>query len=233
VAWMSLSEGERAGRTLDLVLGEDLTKVKTGNIGAIQGETTATWGLVGAQMAAQAAMFGMIYATQKWGEDSWQATAVIGALAGVVMGLAVAKQLAFDAGSGKMWATVAIGAVTMAAFNVMMRDMMKMPKQEELKFKPLKLGGDTTGGGGELYDMGGTIPSRRIYDNGGIAGRHFPAMVEPGETIIPKTQNMLGGGGLTINMGDVQVQDGEDFAERVAEALPLALRRVDESGGFA
>jgi hypothetical protein len=38
--------------------------------------------------------------------------------------------------------------------------------------------------------------------------------------------------GLTINMGDVMVQDGEDFAERVAEALPNAIRQVSDSGGI-
>ena len=38
--------------------------------------------------------------------------------------------------------------------------------------------------------------------------------------------------GITINMGDVNVQDGEDFAERVAEALPAALRKQNDIGGI-
>ena len=33
-------------------------------------------------------------------------------------------------------------------------------------------------------------------------------------------------------MGDVNVQDGEDFAERVAEALPGALQRVNDQGAI-
>ena len=43
---------------------------------------------------------------------------------------------------------------------------------------------------------------------------------------------MLGAGGITLNMGDVMVQDGEDFAERVAAALPEALRKQNDIGGI-
>jgi len=85
-----------------------------------------------------------------------------------------------------------------------------------------------------IYDTGGRIP---MYETGGPRGmglgsRHKTVMVEPGETIIPKTQNMLGGAGITLNMGDVMVQDGEDFAERVAAALPEAIRRQNDAGGI-
>jgi len=79
------------------------------------------------------------------------------------------------------------------------------------------------------YDGGGTfIPT---YDNGGMTTEHGMAILQKGETIIPKTQNMLGGG-ITLNMGDVNVQDGEDFAERVAAALPSALQRVNDQGAI-
>ena len=79
------------------------------------------------------------------------------------------------------------------------------------------------------YDMGG-----RIYDSGGsLGGRHFPVMVEPGETITSKTQNMLGGAGITLNIqGDIVTNDADDFAERIAIALPEALRRQNELGGI-
>ena len=72
-----------------------------------------------------------------------------------------------------------------------------------------------------------------MYDNGGrIGSRHFPVMVEPGETIIPKTQNMLGSG-ITLNIqGDIVTNDAEDFAERIAEVLPRALRNINDSGGI-
>jgi len=79
------------------------------------------------------------------------------------------------------------------------------------------------------YDGGGTyLP---VYDNGGMSTEHGMAVLQKGETVIPKTQNMLGGG-ITLNMGDVNVQDGEDFAERVAAALPSALQRVNDSGAI-
>ena len=74
----------------------------------------------------------------------------------------------------------------------------------------------------------------RMYDMGGIAGRHFPVLVEPGETIVPKTQNMLGGsGGITLNIeGDIVTNDADDFAERIAEVLPEALRMTNDIGGI-
>jgi len=81
------------------------------------------------------------------------------------------------------------------------------------------------------FDMGGRI----MYDTGGSLGsRHFPVLVEPGETIIPKTQNMLsGGGGITLNIqGDIVTNDADDFAERIAVALPEALRRQNDIGGI-
>ena len=79
------------------------------------------------------------------------------------------------------------------------------------------------------YDMGG-----RIYDSGGsLGGRHFPIMVEPGETITSKTQNMLGGSGITLNIqGDIVTDNAEDFAERIAQVLPQALRRQNDIGGI-
>ena len=81
------------------------------------------------------------------------------------------------------------------------------------------------------FDMGGRI----MYDTGGSLGsRHFPVLVEPGETIIPKTQNMLsGGGGITLNIqGDIVTNDADDFAERIAQVLPEALRRQNDMGGI-
>ena len=87
-----------------------------------------------------------------------------------------------------------------------------------------------TGGGTDapIYDMGG-----KIYDTGGLGGRHFPIMVEPGESVVSKTQNMLGGSGITLNIaGDIVTNDADDFAERIAVALPEALRRQSDMGGI-
>ena len=81
------------------------------------------------------------------------------------------------------------------------------------------------------YDLGGVyIPT---YDNGGRPTQdHGLAMLQKGETVIPKTQNMLGGGGITVNMGDVNAQDGTDFAEKLADALPEAIRRQNDIGAI-
>jgi len=81
-----------------------------------------------------------------------------------------------------------------------------------------------------MYDGGGMFVTP-MYDNGGPTTEHGLAMLQKGETIIPKTQNMLDSG-ITLNISDIHVQDGEDFAERVAEALPAALRRQNDIGGI-
>ena len=79
------------------------------------------------------------------------------------------------------------------------------------------------------YDLGGTfMPS---YDNGGYSTEHGMAILQKGETVIPKTQNMLSGG-ITLNFGDINAQDGTDFAEKVASALPDAIRRVNDQGAI-
>ena len=76
----------------------------------------------------------------------------------------------------------------------------------------------------------------RMYDMGGrasLGGRHFPVMVEPGETITSKSKNMLGGGGITLNIGgDIVTDNAEDFADRIAQVLPEALRRQSDIGGI-
>ena len=89
----------------------------------------------------------------------------------------------------------------------------------------------TSSDGEHSLKFGGRI----MYDTGGSLGsRHFPVLVEPGETIIPKTQNMLGGSsGITLNIqGDIVTNDAEDFAHRIAEVLPQALRAQNDMGGI-
>ena len=45
---------------------------------------------------------------------------------------------------------------------------------------------------------------------------------------------MLGGaGGITLNIqGDIVTNDADDFAERISQALPEALRRQNDIGGI-
>ena len=91
-----------------------------------------------------------------------------------------------------------------------------------------------TAGGGTIAAADTGMFARRTYDEGGIIGpRHQMVYVEPGEQIISKTQGMVGmGGGITVNVGDVYAQDGTDFAEKLASALPMALRNVSYRGAF-
>jgi hypothetical protein len=169
----------------------------------------------------------MMFATQKLGKNSIGAAAAIGALAGAFMGLSFAMNLAAAAEGEMMFlglkggtgyaAAIGAGAVAGAMFNMMMQQMMKPPDLE----LPEEL----------TMDMGGRFLKSRNYDMGGrYSQEHGMAILKDGETVIPKTGNILGQG-ITLNMGDVHVQDGEDFAERVAMALPAALRRADETGG--
>ena len=82
------------------------------------------------------------------------------------------------------------------------------------------------------YDSGGTFMGGRMYDMGGPTTEHGMAILQKGETVIPKTRNMLEGG-LTLNIaGDIVTDNAEDFAERIAEVLPLALRRQNDIGGI-
>jgi hypothetical protein len=81
------------------------------------------------------------------------------------------------------------------------------------------------------YDLGGTFMPAN-YDNGGMSTEHGMAVLQKGETVVPKTQNMMGGGenNISMNFGDIHAQDGTDFAEKVASALPDALRKANDQG---
>ena len=67
---------------------------------------------------------------------------------------------------------------------------------------------------------------------GGATTEHGTAILQKGETVIPKTRNMLDGG-ITLNIGgDIVTDNAEDFAERIAQVLPEALRRQNDIGGI-
>jgi len=72
-----------------------------------------------------------------------------------------------------------------------------------------------------------------IADTGMVSNRHQLVYVEPGEHIISKTQGMVGmGQGVTVNVGDVYTRDGSDFAQKLADELPRALRMTSQRGAF-
>ena len=159
---------------------------------------------------------------------------VIGALAGAYVGYAIALQMvaaaqAEVAAGGKMMGvnftrSVLAGAAAGAAFNIMMQQMMKPQNIDMPTFEPIAA---------PTIDTGGRfIP--RAYDMGGYTQDHGMAMLQKGETVIPKTQNMLGGAsgqGITLNIhGDVY--DGDNFAQKISQVLPRALRKVNDIGGI-
>ena len=50
--------------------------------------------------------------------------------------------------------------------------------------------------------------------------------------IASRTSSGMGGSGITVNVGDVYTRDGSDFAQRLADELPRALRLSTYKGGF-
>jgi hypothetical protein len=85
----------------------------------------------------------------------------------------------------------------------------------------------------ETMDTGGRFMKRRSYDMGGYTQDHGLAVLQRGETVISKTQNMLGGasGGITLNIhGDVY--DSDNFAQKISEVLPIAMRKTNDIGGI-
>ena len=154
-------------------------------------------------------------------------------LAGILVMVSAYKAMKAVAGIpvvGPVLAVAAAAAIIKGAF--MMRSMLRDA-----------FGIEDGGGGGvdAIKKIGaGSLPDARSYDMGGIymptmdtggpTPDHGMAILQKGETVVPKTQNQLGGGGITVNMGDVHAEDGTDFAEKLAEALPQAIRRQNDMG---
>ena len=174
-------------------------------------------GTVKAMFLVQVAMFASILMMNKMGESGAQLVPVIMALAGAVYAYKMASSL-ISSNPLAFAASLGAGLVGGALIGKVFADISKTPSYD---YTPVTM------------DNGGMVLP--MYDNGGRVGpRHFPVMVEPGETIIPKTQNMLsGGGGITLNIqGDIVTSDADDFAERIAIALPEALRNINDVGGI-
>jgi len=198
-------------------------------------ELTLTYQLLAAKIALHAAMFAIVYASGKLAQTNPVIAKGIAAVAGAVMGLAIAFQILKAMPTG--WSLVgalAAGAVAAVGFQHMMSGLMQVPDIEGLP----TIGTDPFATSGNVIqaDLGGRMSPR--YAMGGRVGgdgSHFPVMVEAGETIISKTQNMArgtgGADGITINIsGDVY--DGDNFAQKIGQALPNALRGVTDIGGM-
>ena len=188
--------------------------------------------IIALQLGSNAAMFAGLYLINK-SNQAYQALGyVLLAVAGAFTAAAIARSLYADAkwGSAGMIAAMASGAIIFAGMGKLMKDAMKPPEIEMPTFSAEAAALDAA----PIADLG-----MRMYDMGGktrlssLGGRHFPVLVEPGETIIPKTQNMLGGSPITLNIqGDIVTNDAEDFAERIADVLPEALRMQNDIGGI-
>ena len=185
-------------------------------LAGVNGTLSATMmGTAKAMMVMQGAMMVSLYVMNKMGESGEGLAKVIMTMAAAMYAYKLASSLAPN-NPFAMVGGVAAGIVG----GFMLADMFTgIASTPTYNFTPV-----TMDNGGMMLPM---------YDNGGRVGpRHFPVMVEPGETIIPKTQNMLGSG-ITLNIqGDIVTNDAEDFAERIAIALPEALRLQNDIGGI-
>jgi len=188
---------------------------------AIEMKKNAMISAMGIQATAYLGMGLMAYATMQMAKGNTDLAMTYGILGGAVFGLAIAYQAlrASLGGPGAFVAAAGIGAVAGYAYMRMMREMMQAPELPAIE--PL----DLSGFGEEsvpTMDTGGRIP---MYDTGGRPN-HSLAYVEPGETILSKTMNMadsMGNEQIKIVIeGDVY--DGDNFAEKVAEALPASLQ---------
>ena len=226
-----------------MLLDKQILMQNLSNMGMLKG-TAATMSLGAgfkklamSQMGAQLGLLAFVLVIRTFAKESPKLAAAIGAITGALMGYALAAHIAKTATNYPpfMFPAMVIGGMAiMAGAALAIQKLMAAPKVDI----PTMSGGGAEGAAKEysaaIYDSGGRIP---MYETGGPKGmglgsRHQTVMVEPGETIIPKTQNMVGAGGITLNMGDVNVQDGEDFADRVARALPEAIRRQNDAGGI-
>ena len=180
--------------------------------------------MMATQLGANLAMYAGLYYINKTSEAYQALGYIMLMVAGAFTAAGIARALFADSKYGTVGvvAAMAAGAAAFAGIGYMIKEAITPPSMNMPAFS-------ATTADAPIADMG-----MRMYDMGGIAGRHFPVMVEPGETIIPKTQNMLSGGsGITLNIqGDVVTNDAEDFAERIAEALPQALRMQNDIGGI-
>jgi len=183
---------------------------------------------VQAQLLMKAALFSMIYLTQKYAKDNAVAAPIIGAMAGALMGYA----FALNATAGAMASvsmggrdmgisfgkSILAGAAAGAVFNTMMHKMMTSDTFaiDEPQFsEPTPMAK-----GGYVYprmQQGGFAQSKPY-----MVGEQGPELFMPSTAgnIIPNHE--LNQGVTIIIEGDVY--DSEKFADKVSEVFPDVLR---------
>ena len=222
---------------IDMLKKGEVTRHTKSMAKSVSALTNAYWKLVAAQMAVQIALFAMMYATQKYPDMAGR----IGMLTGAILGMVIAYNAwnhVIKAGYNPWLAAAGIVVTTaliMGAINKATAHLFKTPEVDETYALGTALplaGGEAMAAqpeGSRAFDTGGYI----YADSGLAAGAsHRMVMVEPGERILSRAETNLGGGGITLNIGDVYANDGTDFADKVAEALPFALRNLNDIGGI-
>jgi len=208
---------------------EEIQKIGTTEMG-----TSAIWSQVGAMAAQKLALMGMIYLTQKLGQDSHAAAFGIGAAAGAIMGVAVAVQAASVSWiPGGLWGAAAAGAAVMGTFNALMAASMN---QKPASFRGYE---EPTGAGGwsspEGRAYGGPVYPK-MANGGSVTNTPYIVGEKGPELFIPHTSGTITpndklGSGITIHIsGDVY--DGDNFANKIQEVLPQVLRNTNDIGGI-
>ena len=198
----------------------------------VKAATAAMWNLNMAMMSTVGAMALLVAAGYYFRDSSPALLAVIGALTGAFIAAGVAKVFFAEAkwGYGAVAAAVSAGAIMGALVISLGAKIGRTMHEQGMTTAGVAAAPEVEMPTEQMYDSGGTYLGMR--DNGGPTTEHGMAILQKGETVIPKTRNMLEGG-VTLNIGgDIVTNDAEDFAERIAEALPQALRRVNDGGGF-
>ncbi len=183
-------------------------------------------------MASMGLVVGLFVAATMAGDGLANVLMAIAAVVGV---LAIMNYMEWGSDKGPLgWAAAAAGVVAMFATMYVARQAL-----QSFMSKPVDTPAIGGAGGGTpkfdtvaTYDSGGMFTGGRMYDMGGPTTEHGMAILQKGETVIPKTRNMLDGG-ITLNIGgDIVTDNAEDFAERIAQVLPEALRRQSDIGGI-
>ena len=194
---------------------------------AASGAAAGVARLAAAQSLANAALFVGFMFINRTGDGYNALGNILLFVAGAYTAAAVAKA-AFNSASWGAPGVVAAGIAgggLMVLMGKLMQDAMTTPKMDYEPLPPLQYSAPTT------LDTGGTfMPKYMSYDTGGYTQEHGLAMLQKGETVNSKTDNMLGEeGAIVINItGDVY--DGDNFAEKVAEVLPNTNRIMMNRG---
>jgi len=188
----------------------------------------ATWGGTAAWVAYWAAMTAGVVLVVALIAGITKTFEPLQALAIILFGVAAAWIAFYAASTLGVAGAVAIGAVAAglaalaayaAGWGVKTGEMRAPGNLPDMKFNKER-----------SYDLGGVYLG--TAEGGMLSTEHGMAQLQKGETVTSKTSNMLGGGGVTLNFGDIHAQDGTDFAEKVATALPDALRRANDQGAI-